>query len=74
MSQVEVTARDASGRPAKLSGSYLFEGLNGRSRGSVDVVFSDGVPECLYYFDRPGVCRTANRRVAAAYVAGQYQR
>jgi hypothetical protein len=67
---VTVSSRDAAGRPAKVVGQYLF---NGRSRGSVTVEFSDGLPECMYFFDLPSSCRTPNRRIVAAYSSGSYQ-
>ncbi len=69
-SNVVVSLRDSAGRPAKIAAKYLF---NGRSPGSVALSFSDGIPECLYFFDFPSTCKTANRRIAAAYSAGSYQ-
>lgn len=70
VSNVVVSSRDAAGRPAKLVGRYLF---NGRSQGSVTVSFTDGLPECMYFFDSPSTCRTPNRRVVASYANGSYQ-
>jgi hypothetical protein len=69
-SNVVVTSRDAAGRPSKLVGHYLF---NGRSQGSVTVDFTDGLPECMYFFDLPSTCKTPNRRIVAAYSSGSYQ-
>jgi len=69
-SNVVVSSRDASGRPSKIVGRYLF---NGRSPGSVTLDFSDGVPECMYFFDLPSTCKTPNRRIVSAYVSGSYQ-
>ena len=70
VSGVAVSSRDGAGRPAKLTGRYLF---NGRSQGSVVVTFTDGLPACLYFFDLPSVCRAASSRVIAAYENGNYQ-
>ena len=70
VSNVVVSSRDAAGRPATLVGRYLF---NGRNQGSVTVSFTDGLPECMYFFDSPSTCRTPNRRVVAAYANGSYQ-
>ena len=69
-SNVVVSSKDAEGRPAKLVARYLF---NGRSPGSVTIEFSDGLPQCMYFFDLPTTCRTPNRRIVAAYSSGGYQ-
>jgi len=68
-SNVAVSSRDSAGRPAKIIGKYLF---NGRSQGSVTVSFSDGIPECMYFFDLPSTCKSPNRRIVAAYSNGGY--
>ncbi|MEO8028072.1 MAG: hypothetical protein ABI823_16425 [Bryobacteraceae bacterium] len=70
VSGVSVTGRDAAGKPARVTGRYLF---NGRNQGSLTVSFTDGLPECMYFFDFPSTCRTPNRRVVAAFAAGGYQ-
>jgi len=70
VSNVVVSSRDAEGRPAKVTGSYLF---NGQRRGSVTISFSSGLPECMYFFDFPSTCRTPNRRVVEAYANGAYR-
>jgi hypothetical protein len=69
-SNVIVSSRDSAGRPAKIAGRYFF---NGRSQGSVTLSFSDGLPECMYFFDLPSTCKTPNRRIVAAYSNGGYQ-
>jgi hypothetical protein len=69
-SGVVVSSRDAAGRPSQIVGKYVF---NGRNPGSVKVSFSDGVPECMYFFDFPSTCKTPNRRIVAAYSNGEYQ-
>ena len=70
VSNVVVSSRDSDGRPSKVTGSYLY---NGQSRGSVTISFSDGLPECMYFFDFPTTCRTPNRRVVEAYANGAYR-
>jgi hypothetical protein len=70
VSNVAVSSRDAQGRPAKVTGSYLF---NGNNRGSVTISFSGGLPECIYFFDFPSMCRTPNRRIVEAYGNGAYR-
>ena len=74
VSGVTVSSRDALGRPSKIVGNYLFEGVNGRSRGSVTVQFSDGLPQCIFFFDNPATCRTPSRRIITKYENGGYQK
>jgi len=68
-SNVVISSRDSAGRPTQIVGKYLF---NGRSQGSVTLSFSDGAPECLYFFDLPTSCKNASRTIAAAYANGGY--
>lgn len=69
---VVVARRDAAGRPAKIEASYLYHGFNGESRGSVSITLIDGWPDCMYFFDAPGMCRSPNRKIVTAY-AGDRQ-
>ena len=70
MSDVSILTVDSAGHPTKVVGHYLF---NGTSPGSVTVEFSDGLPECMYFFDLPGTCRTPDHHVVAAFANGSYQ-
>ena len=63
VTDVKVTSRDQLGRPAKIFGRYQFNGLNGRTRGSVTVQFTDGLPQCIFFVDNPTTCRSPGRRV-----------
>ena len=71
-SDVVVLSRDAAGRPASISGKYLFTSINSRNSGSVTVDFSDGVPGCIYFSDAPSSCKTPDRRIVATYSSGGY--
>jgi hypothetical protein len=73
VSGVAVSNRDELGRPSMIVGRYQFDGINGRSNGSVKVQFSDGLPQCMYFFDFPSTCRSPSRRIITAYENGQYQ-
>ncbi|HSO75118.1 MAG TPA: hypothetical protein VLU47_09780 [Blastocatellia bacterium] len=73
MSGVTVSFRDQLGRPSKIVGQYQFDGLSGRSKGSVTVQFTDGLPQCMYFSDFPTTCRTPSRRIITAYENGGYQ-
>lgn len=46
---VVVEAKDSSGRPAKMQAGHAFDGLAGRTHGSVTITFTDGLPDCLYF-------------------------
>ena len=72
-SGVTVSSRDAQGRPSKIVGSYSFDSANGRRQGSVTVQFSDGLPQCVFFFDFPTTCRTPSRRIITAYESGRYR-
>lgn len=73
VSGVSVSSRDDQGRPSKLVAQYIYNGFSNRSRGSVTLTFTDGLPECMYFFDFPALCRTPNRQIVAAYANGAYQ-
>ena len=70
VSNVVVSSRDAQGGPAKVTASYLY---NGQNRGSLTISFSSGLPECMYFFDFPSMCRAPNRRIVEAYGNGAYR-
>lgn len=65
-----VTRRDAAGQPLKLVAQYLY---NGNQKGSVTVEFQGGAPACLYFFDRPDLCRPPDAAVARKYKDGGYR-
>ena len=70
VARATVSSRDDVGRPRRITASYTY---NGRSQGSVTLSFTDGLPECMYFFDFPATCRTPNRKIVAAYADGAYQ-
>lgn len=65
VSNVSVVSRDESGRPAKIKANYIFAGFSGKSNGAITL--TNGLPECMFFFDFPNTCRTPNRRIVAAY-------
>lgn len=74
VSNVKTTLRDSNGLPAEMTADYVYKGWSGRSYGTVRVTFTDGLPECLYFFDKPTICRTADRKTVANYANGVYQK
>jgi len=73
VSDVRVTSRDQTGHPLEVVGQYAFDGVNGRSTGTVTLRFSDRLPQCMYFPDFPNTCRTASPRIVAAYENNKYQ-
>ncbi len=73
VSGVNVSSRDGQGRPSSIVGRYEFDAFEGRKTGSVTVRFSDGLPQCLYFFDFPSTCRSPSRRVVTDYENGRYR-
>jgi hypothetical protein len=68
-----VITTDSGGRPSKLTAQYAFDGFGGRSSGTLTLTFSEGVPECMYFFDFPSTCRKPSPAIANAYAAGHYK-
>jgi len=73
VSNVRVVSRDGQNRPTRITANYVFQGFSGRSNGSVTLTFSDGLPNCLYFYDFPNTCRTTDRRIVASYANGGYK-
>lgn len=69
---VVVRQRDAQGRPAMVEAKYRFDSFGRQNEGSVKLRFTDGRPECLFFFDFPNTCREANPRIVTAYENGVY--
>ena len=72
VTDVKITSRDAAGRPATLTADYQFKSGRSERTGSTTLTFTDGLPNCLYFFDFPNTCRTANRKIVANYANGGY--
>lgn len=64
---------DELGRPTEITAQYRFNGWQGNETGSVRVTFEDGIPKCIYFFDFPNDCKTANRKIISEYKKGLYQ-
>ncbi|MFD1162423.1 hypothetical protein [Hwangdonia seohaensis] len=65
--------KDNQGKLIEIRTKYVYQGFSGRNNGSVRITFTDGLPECLYFFDFPNACRTADRKIVAQYAGGNYQ-
>jgi len=69
-----IVAHDPTGRPSMIRAKYLFTSAltSGRTQGSVNVSFTDGMPTCIYFSDAPGTCQTPDRRLVTRYSSGAY--
>ena len=69
-----IVAHDPRGRPSMIRAKYLFTSplTSGRTQGSVNVSFTDGMPTCIYFSDAPGTCQTPDRRLVTKYATGGY--
>ncbi|SIR17758.1 hypothetical protein [Maribacter ulvicola] len=72
ISGVTTSSRDKQGRPVELSASYSFSGFSGNSKGSVRIVFKNGLPNCIYFYDFPQNCKSPNSSILSAYAQGEY--
>ncbi len=66
--------KGGDGRARTVQASYAFSSVGKAARGSVRLTLEDGLPKCLYFSDFPETCRTANKRISAAYEDGEYAR
>nr|WP_299384468.1 hypothetical protein [Allomuricauda sp.] len=74
ISGLEIYAKDSQGRPKEIKANYRYKGFAGVGPGSVRVVFKNGLPHCLYFFDFPNNCKSPNSSIVAAYAQGNYQK
>ena len=74
ISGLSIVSRDAQGRPSAVTAGYDYDGFSGRSSGRVKITFSEGVPECMFYWDFPSTCRAPARSIISAYTSGDYDK
>jgi hypothetical protein len=56
----------------ELSASYTYKGFRNNSRGSVRITCTNGLPECIYFFDFPNNCKKPNSSIVASFANGDY--
>ncbi len=74
ITEVSILSKDEEGRPATIEADYFYSGFNGRSIGSVKIVFKNGLPECIYFWDFPRNCKTPSSSIVASYAQGKYSK
>lgn len=71
ISDVNILSSDGNGRPAAIRANYRYSGF-GNSNGWVKITFTNGLPECIYFFDFPDNCKNPNSSIVASYAQGNY--
>ena len=69
---VTILSKDNQGRPKILKANYLYSGFNGKSKGWVKIIFTNGLPEGIYFFDFPNKRKTPSISIVASYAKGDY--
>ena len=72
ISDVVISASDSEGRPVELEANYRYQGFSGTSNGWVRIAFTNGLPNCIYFFDFPNNCKTPSSSIVASYAQGDY--
>ena len=72
ISGVSIQSTDGKGRPAELKANYRYKGFGGTSNGWVRITFTNGLPDCIYFFDFPNNCKSPNSSIVASYGQGNY--
>ena len=69
-----IVAHDPTGRSSMIRAKYSFTSplTSGRTQGSVNVSFTNGMPTCVYFSDAPNTCQTPDRRIVSKYSSGGY--
>lgn len=73
ISGVRVQGNDNQGRPTAIQADYKFSGFMGNSQGWARVIFKNGLPDCIVFYDFPDNCKTPNSSIVASYANGDYQ-
>ncbi|EAZ80542.1 hypothetical protein [Algoriphagus machipongonensis] len=74
ISDVAIQSKDQSGRPKIIQANYKFSGFMGNSQGWVRVLFENGLPECIIFYDYPENCKTPNSGIVSDYAEGGYRK
>lgn len=74
ITEVSILSKDNQGRPKVIKANYLFSGFSGNSKGWVKVIFTDGLPKCIYFWDFPNNCKTPSSSIMASYAQGKYRK
>lgn len=74
ISGITVLAADSQGRPATIKANYRYSGFNSASKGWVKIIFDNGLPAGIYFFDFPDNRKTPSSSIVASYAQGDYSK
>ena len=74
ISGLTIQSKDNKGRPRELKANYVYSGFGNGSKGWVRVTFTNGLPDCIYFFDFPNNCKTPNSSIVASFAQGKYKK
>ncbi|PCJ93255.1 MAG: hypothetical protein COA50_14590 [Flavobacteriaceae bacterium] len=73
ISGLVIQSKDTEGRPVNATANYSYKGFGSSANGWVRISFTNGLPDCIYFFDFPNNCKTANSSIVASYAQGNYR-
>ncbi len=74
ISGLTILSKDTKGRPTALQANYSYSGFGSSSNGWVKIIFTNGLPNCIYFFDFPNNCKTPSSSIVASYSQGDYRK
>jgi len=74
ISAATILSKDEDGKPTIIKANYLFSAFSGNSKGWVKIVFKNGLPSCIYFWDFPSNCKTPSSSIVASYAQGKYNK
>ncbi len=74
ISGVTLQSKDHKGRPTALQANYSYSGFGSSSKGWVVITFTNGLPDCIYFFDFPKNCKTPSSSIVVSYAQGNYRK
>lgn len=72
ISSLVIQSKDNLGRPIQIRANYNYSGFMGKSQGWLQVVFKNGLPDCIYFYDFPQNCKSPNSGIVANFSEGKY--
>jgi hypothetical protein len=67
ISNLDILSYDDNNYPLTIKANYVFSGFSGESKGWVKLVFKNGKPDCIYFWDFPRNCKKPNSNIVYEY-------
>ncbi|APU08792.1 hypothetical protein KLA_17037 [Cellulophaga geojensis KL-A] len=72
ISGLRIESKNSEGKPISLRANYKFRGFSNNGKGWVKIIFKNGVPDCMYFFDFPSNCKKPNSGIVTSYSLEKY--